>query len=74
MKPKSSKTKTVSLWWCGRRSDGTLVWFAPEHCSGHNEAPHPKLENDRGGTMFRVRITVEQVFDKRGRAIEGVVK
>ena len=74
MKTKSRKTKTVSLGWCGRWSDGTLGWFIPEHCSGHNEAPNPKLGNGRGGTMVRVRITVEQVFDKRGRAIERVVR
>lgn len=73
MSRKSSKTKTVSLGWCGRWSDGTIGWFMPVHCSGYSDSPndHPSFKGEK---CIRVRITVEQVFDKRGRPIERIVK
>ena len=61
MTRKSSKTKTVSLGWCIDWPDGILRTV-------FTELPPFSAK------FLRVRITVEQVFDKRGRAIERVVK
>ena len=68
-----SKTKTVSLGWCGRWGDGTLGRYMPPHLTGY-PAVRSRDPYFKGKKCIRVRITVEQVFDKRGRAIERVVK
>ena len=65
MTRKSSKTKTVSLGW-------HKAGWVPEFI--HHADVQDYLPAMLPGRYRRVRITVEQVFDKRGRAIERVVK
>ena len=68
MTRKSSKTKTVIFGWCDRG------------CVGARRFPlryqyiQDRRDRNDPGIYTRVRITVEQVFDKRGRAIERVVR
>lgn len=71
--------KTVGLAWCGRYSDraGTLGWLMPRFVSNYPEcldSEQAKMLTGRSrtyypGDLYRVRVTLEAVRDKRGRYI-----
>ena len=65
---KKNLKKTVSKGWCGRWINGQLGWFMPLHATGHGDvmALDP---NCAGEKAYRVKVTVEQVFDRNGKEI-----
>jgi hypothetical protein len=69
---KRSKTKTVGFGYVNRWNDGSLGWFLPLHLAGDgrrfSESPNPNA-NAKHEPAFLCKITVTQVFDKRGRPI-----
>jgi hypothetical protein len=69
---KRSKTETVGFGFVHRWCDGSLGWFLPQHLSGHGRSfidrPNSN-ENAKHEPAFLCKITVTQVFNKRGRPI-----
>lgn len=64
-----SKTRSVGYGWVGRWDDGTLGWFLPNHLTGYrNDGPNDN-EHLKGETVFKCRITIEQVLSTNGREI-----
>jgi hypothetical protein len=69
---KRSKTKTVGFGYVNRWRDGSLGWYLPQHLCGLSrrfaERPNPN-ERVKHEPAFLCKITVIQVFNKRGRPI-----
>jgi len=75
MKVKNTK-RTIGLGFVGCWNDGTLGWCMPTHLSGlKGQCDHPEVNRwNVGERTYLCRITVEQVFNKRGRPTVRVLK
>lgn len=63
--------RSVGYGYVGRWSDGTLGWFLPDHLTGDKWTNDPPSTHEcaHNATFVLCRVTVEQVFDSRKRAI-----
>ena len=74
-KAKLGKTKSVGYGYVAKWRDGTLGWKVPPHIS--EQSRQPRLDEADKGILRRgghdrlifCKITIEQVFDSKGRAI-----
>lgn len=67
MKRQRDKDRCEFVAWCGRWNDGRIGWAMPEHAYDGNYSTRPYVRAD--DVLTRVRITVEAVKTKQGRAI-----
>ena len=72
-----TKTRTVGYGFVGVWCEGDIGWFLPKHLTGYGiepvngAAPKYLVGKER---FVLCRITVEQVFDSKGRPIVRMVK
>ncbi len=69
-----NKDIMVSKAWVGEWSDGTIGWLMPQYIDERDQAPdsrqrHLARNTTQPITLYRCRITVERLKDKRGRPI-----